>query len=48
MSDTIRGDVKNILLQLKNVSLNKQEQKNSVWDNFSKSLLERYAAGNRK
>jgi hypothetical protein len=34
LSDTIRGDVKNILLQLKNVSLNKQEQKNSVWGNF--------------
>jgi hypothetical protein len=48
MSDTIRGDVKNILLQLKNVPLNKQEQKNSIWENFSKSLLERYAAGNIK
>jgi hypothetical protein len=34
LSDTIFGDVKNILLQLKNVALNQQEHKNSIWGNF--------------
>jgi hypothetical protein len=34
LSDTIFGDVKNILLQLKNVSLNQQERQNSIWGNF--------------
>lgn len=70
LSDTIFDDVKNILLQLKNVALNQQDKKNNIWGNFmsyvdikklgsylknatygtddvsdfSKSLLERYAA----
>jgi hypothetical protein len=34
LSDTIRDDVKNILFQLKNVTLNQQDQKNSIWGNF--------------
>lgn len=34
LSDTILDDVKNILLQLKNVALNQQDKKNSIWGSF--------------
>lgn len=34
LSDTIRTDVRNILLQLKNPNLLKQDEKNNIWGNF--------------
>jgi hypothetical protein len=34
LSDTIYDDIKNILLQLKNVPLNQQDKKNNIWGNF--------------
>lgn len=34
LSDTILDDVKNILLQLKNVALNQPDKKKSIWGNF--------------
>ena len=34
LSDTIRNDVKNILLQLKNSALSQADKKNNIWGNF--------------
>jgi len=34
VSDTIQNDVKNILLQLKNLAFNQQDKKNNIWGSF--------------